>query len=178
MVTHFFTLFALTKELDKALHNSQIHEIFTQQKDGLYITVSTDEKEYTLSVSVDPAANHLLLRDAVSRARKNSVDLFAPVSGSRIDHIAMLDFDRTVTITFIGAPYRLLIQLYNTVKSNIFLLDGGGTIVEAFKQGKEFEGTAFPQHQQRLERRAAPRIRAAAGTRLARRALTALALGR
>ncbi|MFI5252926.1 MAG: NFACT family protein [Bacteroidota bacterium] len=151
MVTHYFTLHALCRELEPRLRNSQIQEVFTQQKDELYISVAIDDGISTLSISVDPSLNHFLLRENVNRAKKNSVDLFPDLVGKIITRIGMLGFDRTVEISFEESADTLLLQLYNSARSNVFLVDGEKIILEAFKHGKTHAGKQLASPQQRSD---------------------------
>jgi predicted ribosome quality control (RQC) complex YloA/Tae2 family protein len=151
MVTHYFTLYALCRELEEYFLDAVIEEVFTQHKDELYITLTSGKGVFTLSSSVDPPANHFLLRDNISRAKKNSVDLFPSLVGKRIAGVGLLDFDRTIAMTFRESPEILLFQLYNSAQSNIFLVGGEKNILDAFKRGKGFEGKSFPAAQLRFD---------------------------
>src|SRR5258706_11592925 len=88
MVTHYFTLVALTRELDALLRSSAIVESFTQQKDELIICTDGSpggdhsRGRSSLHISVNPRLNYLFVENHNSRAKKNSVDLFEEIAGS------------------------------------------------------------------------------------------------
>src|SRR5260221_14683254 len=79
MVTHYFTLVALTRELDALLRSSAIVEIFTQQKDELIIcTDGSPGRDHSRGLSslhmpVNPWLNYLFVETHNSRAKRNSV---------------------------------------------------------------------------------------------------------
>mgnify|MGYP003341910017 CR=1 FL=1 len=145
MVTHYLTLKALQREFDERLRGVHVHEIFTQQRGELVLTLARTPGEATASivVSIDAALNFVVLRDAVARARRNSVDLFAPVVGATLVEVRMDPSDRAMRWVF-SAGGTLVLQLYNSVRSNIVLVDERGAVVEAFKDGRELAGTTLP----------------------------------
>jgi len=152
MVTNFFTLRALTLELERSLGGSWVAEVFTQSKNELLITLhgAAEEASGTLSVSVAPGLNYVILRERVARARRNSVDLFQDMVSKRIGSIEIDPGDRTLILNMENG-WRLLIQQYNTASSNIILADEKNIVGEAFKNNKHLAGTFF-----RIEERISP----------------------
>ncbi|HZY09646.1 MAG TPA: NFACT family protein, partial [Bacteroidota bacterium] len=148
MLTHYFTLHAISGELHSTLMGASITEIFTQQKNELVISFSNsggDNKllsDCSLSISVSPKLNYIFFREKVSRAKKNSVDLFQNIIGTSVAKITMLPYDRTIQFT-LDNGCRLLAKLYNTIESNIVLVDDHSVIVEAFKDDKRYRGKEF-----------------------------------
>jgi predicted ribosome quality control (RQC) complex YloA/Tae2 family protein len=146
MVTHYFTLVALTRELDTLLRSSAIAEIFTQQKDELIIRVDrspgTDlpQSRSSLHISVNPRLNYLFVEDQNSRARRNSVDLFEELTGSVVDRVSLLPFDRTLRFAFRDRRF-LYVRLYDSAASNIYLTGEDLKILNAFKNRKKLQGT-------------------------------------
>jgi predicted ribosome quality control (RQC) complex YloA/Tae2 family protein len=137
MVTQYFTLAALCRELDVRLRDKRIEEVFTQQKDELILAL---DGEQSLIISVSPALNYCFVRDQYCRAKKNSVDLFQSLIGAVISEVGISPQDRMISVR---TNYSLTLQLllYNTAASNILLLHENGTVVEAFKRNKELQGT-------------------------------------
>ena len=148
MITNYFTLQALTAELSTVIHGGRIHEVFSQRKNELLISIENlssalETQSYlTLCVSVDPKLNYVYLRDRVTRARKNSVDLFDDVLQRSIESIGIHQSDRLIVITLENGK-RILFQIYNTVASNILLVDENYVIVEAFKNNDKLKGTTY-----------------------------------
>ena len=102
MVTHYFTLHALSKELDGTLRNAVVREVFTQQKNELLIVTESNGNERCLNISVEPKLNFIFLRDVFARAKKNSVDLFQSIVGKTIQKIVLQKYERALNITKIG----------------------------------------------------------------------------
>src|SRR5208337_3116129 len=117
MITHFFTLCALSKEFHALLAGATIVEVFTQHRNELAITLALNEHEHdrrvTLHVSVEPRNNYMVIRDELSRARKNSVDLFSVVVGQTVLGVRMHPYDRTMIVD-VGNASPLFFQLYDT----------------------------------------------------------------
>src|SRR5258705_2456662 len=156
MVTHYFTLVALTRELDALLRSSAIVEIFTQQKDELIICTDGSpggdhsRDRSSLHISVNPRLNYLFVENHNSRAKRNSVDLFEELTGSVIERVALLPFDRTLKVSL--EDRRLLfIRLYDSAASNIYLTGEDLKILNAFKNRKKLEGTLLHLEEQKFE---------------------------
>lgn len=139
MVSHYFTLSALAQELQPSIAGAKITDLFTQQKNEMIIRLEREGTESALAISVDPELNYIYLRDSFARAKKNSADVFPRLAGAMMESISIVPHDRVMVITT-DAHCSLHLRLYNTVRSNIFLLDGGGTVAERFKQGEEHAG--------------------------------------
>ncbi|OLD75638.1 MAG: hypothetical protein AUI33_05455 [Ignavibacteria bacterium 13_1_40CM_2_61_4] len=138
MPTHYLTLDALSRELDPLLRSSTIREIFTQNKNELIISV----EDLWLHISVDPQLNYFFAEKAGRRARRNSVDLFDLIIGSIIESMAVRPFDRTLTIALRNNRF-IVIQLYGSAASNIFVTDETTKILDAFKSRKTLVGTTL-----------------------------------
>ncbi|HTY36458.1 MAG TPA: NFACT RNA binding domain-containing protein [Bacteroidota bacterium] len=144
MVTHYFTLLALTRELDGLLRGAKIEAIFSQQKNELVLALSqtihgSAPAHWFLCISVNPTLNYLFVREQFDRARKNSVDLFEEIIGSSIDAIQIHRHDRLVSIVLTNSK-TLHCQLYNTAGSNVLLVNSAGIILQAFKNNKSLAG--------------------------------------
>lgn len=139
MMTNYYTLAALCRELDAMLRDKSIAEIFSQQKEELILAF---KQEQSLIVSVSPSMNYCCVRERYSRAKKNSVDLFSSLVGATISEISISPNDRIIFLKTY-ASLTLHLMLYNTAASNILLVDENGTVVEAFKRNKELKGTTL-----------------------------------
>lgn len=147
MIAHYFTLRALSQEFDSLLSGAVFVEVFTQQRNELIFTFSVhgthDDRKVALSVSIEPKRNYIIVRDEMSRARKNSTDLFPGIIGKTVRHVHMHPHDRTMMMD-VGNGSHLYLQLYDTASSNIFFVEGD-RIHEAFKNNKTFADTVFPE---------------------------------
>lgn len=147
MIAHYFTLHALSKEFDRLLSGAVLVEVFTQQRNELIFTFSVhgthDDRKVALSVSIEPKRNYIVVRDEMSRARKNSTDLFSGIIGKTVHGVQMHPHDRTMMMD-VGNGLHLYFQLYDTASSNIFFVEED-RIHEAFKNNKTFADTVFPE---------------------------------
>ena len=171
MATHFLTLAALSRELDPQLRSSTIQEIFTQNKNELIISVGRSETGSVAStdpsvarspaggesaaglwlhISVDPKLNYFFAAMPGNRAKRNSVNLFDLIIGSTIESIAVRPFDRTLTIALRKNRF-IVIQLYGSAASNIFLTDETTKILDAFKSRKTLIGTTLMLGEDRFD---------------------------
>ncbi len=153
MVTHFLALRALAGELDTLFRTLRIKEIFTQQKNEMIISAEPADggrQAPSIHVSVDPQENYLFSTDETSRARRNSVDIFEETAGSVINGVSIVPFDRTVRIDLRGGRL-LLLRLYGSAASNVYLTDRQLTILNAFKNRKRLEGSILPGHELRFD---------------------------
>ncbi|MGA2622957.1 MAG: NFACT family protein [Bacteroidota bacterium] len=139
MVTHYFTLHALSKELDEHLREGLILEVYTQHKNELLLTILRESREMCLTISIEPALNYIYLRDTVSRARKNTVDIFPDVLQNRITGVTLHPHDRIMQIQ-LERDLTIQAHMYNTSASNIILIRKQGIVEDAFKHGKDVKG--------------------------------------
>lgn len=144
MVTHYFTLQALSRELNALLRGLTIKEVYSQQKDELLITFREGNTDalHTLCISVSPKFNYCYLRANVTRAKKNSVDLFHQIIGVTVENVSIAEYERTLQLTC-GNEQRLMIQLYNTAESNVSIIDLHMLVQQAFKNNNSFKGKVF-----------------------------------
>jgi predicted ribosome quality control (RQC) complex YloA/Tae2 family protein len=145
MLTNYFTLRSLAEELNRELRGAAIRQVFTQHKNELLVFVARPlnreqaGSEFTLTISVDPKNNFIFLREGASRARRNSVDLFAPVIPSEVASVSIRPHDRAMFIeTSIGM--KICPLLYGTAEANVVLVDEHGIIRDAFKHSKQLAG--------------------------------------
>lgn len=150
MWTHLFTLEALAHELHKKLHGTKIAESFTQRKNELLISAEgRSGTGYTIVTSIDPTLNFLFIRDRIPRAKKNAVDIFPELQGSKITNVSVVGHERIVMFQ-LDDVNRLYIQLFGTAESNVFLVENEGTISKSFKNSKSFKGKKFEHNDARL----------------------------
>ncbi len=144
MVIHYFTLLPFSKELQHQLSGAEVAEVFTQQKSELLLSCRHPggTAEAALTISIQPKLNYCCLRSTLSRARKNSYDLFQSIIGKAVRDVSVIPYDRTLRFE-LDAGLTLFVQLFNTAESNVLLVDSGGTIIESFKSNKSLMGTMY-----------------------------------
>ncbi len=144
MLTHYFTLKSLARDFDARLRSATIREIFSQHRNELLISCSSDNREWTISVSCDPRLNYIFLRDLVARAKKNSVDLFERAIRRKIKGVSIQPNDRV--LEFALEDELTLTFLPFGSAANIFLVDQDRLILDAFKHSREFIGKPFGEY--------------------------------
>lgn len=153
MVTHFFTLRSLAGELNDGLRGFAFDEVFSQQKNELILSVrAPDGKPRSLVISVEPRMNYCYVRDRVARARRNSVDLFPELIGQEVLGVGIEPFDRTLRLTVSGLSV-LLMRLYDSAASNLYLIDNNRIVLRSFKRSKEFSGRPETDQAPRMDER-------------------------
>lgn len=154
MLTNYFTLRALTRELNSTLRDSTLRAIFTQHKNEilfffeLHSGVAGDSTTArTLTVSIDPKNNFLFLREGAFRARKNSVDLFTEATPATIESVDIHPHDRNIRLV-LTTGLRFSLRIFGTAESNILLTDEHGIIRAAFKNTRQLSGKRLevPSH--------------------------------
>jgi predicted ribosome quality control (RQC) complex YloA/Tae2 family protein len=146
MVTHYFTLQSLCRELEPRIRQSTIVDVFSQRRNELVVSLSRCTEaggEGSLVVSVDPTLNTFYLRNRIPRARQNSVTLFRETIGQRIESLSLHPGDRTIALT-LGGELAFNAQLYNSAASNVVLVRiRDRRIEETFKDNNALCGTSF-----------------------------------
>ncbi len=136
MISNYYTLSLIVRDLSTRLAGASIEEIFSQNKNELVIAFRGGD---FLIVSCDPTSNHLYLRSSFPRAKKNTIDLFPLLVGAAIRSVSLHPFDRELKIAT-DRPGEILVRLYGS-KANILLVDSKRTVLDAFLHPKEYIAT-------------------------------------
>lgn len=137
MLTSYHTLAYVASNLNPRLAGLEIVEAFTQDKDTLALRF--DKLEEMLIVSCDRALNTLHLRPHFARARANTTDVLGKSVGKRIAGISIHPVDRVLFFR-LDSGERLDARFFGA-KANVVLVDGGGVVVDAFKDVKVLLGS-------------------------------------
>lgn len=119
MQNNFFFLRQLTRVLETRLKQSVISECYSQEKAELIIRFETTSGSFHLRANLSPAFTCLSFPEDFQRARKNSVDLFPEVIGTRVMDIALHENDRSFTL-HLSHGYACIFKLHGN-RSNIIL---------------------------------------------------------
>jgi predicted ribosome quality control (RQC) complex YloA/Tae2 family protein len=151
MITHYFTLAALVREFEPILQGRRVDEVFSQQKNELIISASREDSDaVSIIIGIEPKFNYLYCGKRFSRAKKNSVDLFAPMTGGNIRSVTIVPFERIIELELSG-NLTFSIHLYNTASSNCYLLDQNRSIRESFKRDVTVSDTILPVVHRRVD---------------------------
>ncbi len=135
MFNHHHTLRLVAERLDAELRGMVLRAIFTQERNEAILHCRSDRESVFLAVSCDGRLFHLLLRRTFHRARRNSLDLFPAAVGAAILGAAIDPRDRLVRIMLEGGMQFVAAMLPG--RSNLFLLDAAGAIIDRFKSHPE-----------------------------------------
>lgn len=120
MHSNYYFLRQLTTHLRPRLINTVISECFSQQKDELIIRFETDTRPFFIRASLQAAFSCLSFPDDFARARKNSVDLFQELIGTRVIDVVQFTNERSFAISLTDT-YQLLFKLHGN-RANVILL--------------------------------------------------------
>ena len=98
MHNNFYFLRQLTKKLEPKLKGSVISECFSQSKDELIIRFEIGQHSFFIKANLSSEINSLSFADNFQRARKNSVDLFQEIIGSRVSAIRQFINERSFAL--------------------------------------------------------------------------------
>ncbi len=99
-----------------------ISECFSQSKDELIIRCEIGRNSFVIRASLSPELSCLSFPENFQRARKNSVDLFAPIVGRSITGIRQFNNERSFAIQ-LSEGHNLLFKMHGN-RTNVILFHG------------------------------------------------------
>jgi len=130
MHNNYFFLRQLSTRLDEQLTGFRIGEIYSQQRNELTISLFDTQKVFYIKAHLDSEFSCLYFPDSVTRARKNSVDLFKEIVDLKILKVVQIENDRSFYFQ-LDRDFKLLFKLHGN-RSNIVLLKDG-VVLEIFR---------------------------------------------
>jgi len=94
MFRNYFYLGRTAFELTSELKNFEIVDIYTQEKDILFLDVTNSEIQKTLVISTNPQIPYYYVKENHKKAKKNVISYFRDSIPSKIDSISISDKDR------------------------------------------------------------------------------------
>lgn len=140
MISNYFTLKAIVSEIGEKLSGAEVVEVFSQNKNELIITLSSEGANISLVISIDPSKSCIYLRSKLSRAKANSINLFSGILQEIVSKISIHPTDRIIEIYF-SETKKLVIMIFRG-ESNICLVEDG-KITSAFKKSKDILNQEF-----------------------------------
>ncbi len=142
MYKNYFYLFRNVLELEKFLCGLEIIEIYTQEKDKLFLNIPLhDNPHFHLIISINPQHPFLLQKENQHKAKKNTVNFFEDAFPCTIKSVSIAEGDRIVRIAItIGNIY----IVFRGTKSNVYFIDEASNIT-SFKKCGAAEGREFLQ---------------------------------
>jgi predicted ribosome quality control (RQC) complex YloA/Tae2 family protein len=139
MPNNYFTIREVAKYLNKNISGYFIDEIFTQEKNKLFINLASDEKinSTILEYSIEKGNIYLVLKENFSKAKKNYVNLFEEVYEKEILKVSLYNDDRVISFK-LADELEMLFTFFSN-KANCFLINRS-VVINSFKDKDEFTG--------------------------------------
>jgi len=138
LVLNYYTLARWTDEIRPMILQGKVIEIFTQFKDEMTLAwVDTHRQTQVIEISTDAAWPYVLLQDGYQRKKRNSTDLFGSAIGQKVASFEILPSDRVIRLK-LDSGMSINFSMFGQV--NVFLIDDLGTIIDTFKDAKNWIG--------------------------------------
>ena len=119
MHLNYYYLRQLTPALENKLRGWELATAFSQEKDELVLGFCSANAEFYLKAILKPEFTLLTYPEDFRRARRNSVDLFTPLFGQRVEAAIQYQNERSFALQFTGGSL-LLFKLHGN-RSNVIL---------------------------------------------------------
>lgn len=120
MHNNYYLLRQLTQALNRRLQGSVLLECFSQNKDELVLSFETPSGRFNIKAALAADFSCLSFPQDFERARRNSVDLFKDLPGSRFLHAVQYNNERSFRLNF-GENLALLFKMHGN-RSNVLLM--------------------------------------------------------
>lgn len=124
MFHSYYFIRKLSKALEHKVIGWEFATCFSQNKDELILGLTLGNAEWYIKCNFDPQVSLIDFPQDFRRARKNSVDLFPQIIGTKIVSVHQVDWDRSFYFQLSNGA-KLLFKLHGR-RSNILLLQGDG----------------------------------------------------
>lgn len=126
MLRNYFYLLRATAELEPLLLSARCTEAYSQEKDCLVIKMlDKNGADLSLLISVNPQKSHLVVKNNLKRAKKNSISFFENIFPLRIKTVSMALNERIMRF---GTDKGSLYWIIRGNLSNLLYADEGGNI--------------------------------------------------
>jgi predicted ribosome quality control (RQC) complex YloA/Tae2 family protein len=136
----YFTLKILCDYFNKRFQNSEIYEIFTQERSKLVIALKKDNELYFLEYSAEKNSHYLVYREKFGKAKKNVAGLLGEVYGKIIENFSLKNNDRIISIKFTDGT-EIIFSFIPSVM-NCFYLENE-IVINAYKDKEKYSGKSF-----------------------------------
>ncbi|MDH5379409.1 MAG: NFACT family protein, partial [Cyclobacteriaceae bacterium] len=143
MYNNYFFLKKFTEELRTRILGEVLEVCYTQHKQELVITFSN---ETNLLSILHSGWSIVRIPERINRAKKNTVDLFAPLIGKKVEEVRIIDYDRSFYILL--GEYKLLFKLHGS-RGNIILLKDDQVaelFINAYEKDKQLQFNDIGKH--------------------------------
>lgn len=126
MFHSFYFIRKLSSALEQKLSGWEFVVCFSQNKDELVLGLTDGQEEFYMKCNFDPQVSLIDFPTDFKRARKNSVDLFPEIIGTKIKAVYQVEWDRSFYFELSDGS-KLLFKLHGR-RSNILLFRPEGDI--------------------------------------------------
>jgi len=142
MVNNFYTLQALTREWSADLVGCVVVDAFSQARGELMLVLAGPAHEWTVQCSTQAPFYFMMRNAGSSKRRRNVATLFKGAFGRRVEAVYTAERDRIVGLDLDDGS-RFQVLLFGS-RANVFRVDAGGRIVEAFQGEAAWVGQPAP----------------------------------
>ncbi|MCH8961394.1 MAG: hypothetical protein IH820_08745 [Bacteroidetes bacterium] len=142
MVNNFYTLHALAREWALDLAGCVVGDVFSQVRGELTIALAAPDHEWMLRVSTQAPFYFIFRSAGYSKARRNVATLFEGAFDRRVEAVRTAERDRMLFLDLDDGSH-FQIVLFGP-RANVFWVDEGGLVVEAFQGDAESKGQPAP----------------------------------
>ena len=126
MYKNYFYLLRCINELSQIINGQSVIEIYTQEKDKLYLHIPLKNKPlFHLIISVNPQTFYLSIKEELHKARKNTYSFFSEYMPFKIENIKIALGERIIRIEIENGK---LLIICRGNESNILFIDNTGNI--------------------------------------------------
>ena len=139
MLSNYYTLAYLARDLDARLRGVTIEEAFTQERDEIELSFRVLHE--VLIISCLTEINTAYLHPHFSRSRRNSTNVLKSISGTTILSVSIQPMDRV--ISFCLRDGLTIHACFFGAKANVLVVDKESRIVDAFKGARSVVGDTY-----------------------------------
>ncbi len=154
MIRHYLTFAHQAANLDETLRGHHLAECWSGDKNSLALRFISGATSHFVEMSLDLQAGYLLLRDDLSRSRRNTIDFFHDLVGARLERVSIDEGERVVRLTFTNGD-ALAVFLFGRGGGNVLHLRDGAVVSSYRRYDGEYDsllsGTADEREMDRVQ---------------------------
>ncbi|GJM28690.1 MAG: hypothetical protein DHS20C17_13250 [Cyclobacteriaceae bacterium] len=131
MHNSYFLLRELSNILNKLLTGSILHSCYSQDKNELVMQFHHGEDEHFIHAMLRNDFSMIRVPAQLSRARRNSADLFSEIAGTKVTRVFCIPYERCLCLV-LSDDYTVLFKMFGN-QSNIIVCKDD-TAISLFKQ--------------------------------------------
>ena len=142
MINNFYTLQALAREWAPDLAGCVVGDVFSQVRGELILALAAPDHEWMLRVSTQAPLYFVFRSAGYSKARRNVATLFEGAFDRCVEAVRTAERDRMLFLDLDDGSH-FQIVLFGP-RANVFWVDEGGLVVEAFQDQAAWVGQPAP----------------------------------